>query len=73
MGEEKVYECMRCGRKIARANLYRTNTLIDEHFSNHAIRVFSHDYFVGPTTDLRHEIEEALIIKPESAAKPMQH
>ena len=63
-----------CGYALSlwKKNIYRTNTQIDENFSNHVIRLFSHDYFVGPTTDLRHEIEEALIIKPESAAKPMR-
>jgi DNA adenine methylase len=70
----KAIKLLPCGYALSlwKKNLYRTNTLIDEHFSNHVIRVFSHDYFVGPTTDLRHEIEEALIIKPESAAKPMR-
>lgn len=45
-------------------SVYRVNTTIDEHFSDHIIRLFSHDYFVGPTQNLRHEIEEALIIRP---------
>jgi DNA adenine methylase len=54
-----------CGYALSlwRKNIYRTNTLIDDYFSNHVVRVFSHDYFVGPTESLRHEIEEALIIK----------
>ena len=49
-------------------NIYRTNPLIEEHFGGDSIRVFSHDYFVGSTMNLRHKIEEALIIKPECAA-----
>jgi len=59
-----------CGYALSlwKKTAYRTNTLIDEYFSNHIVSTFSHDYFVGPTTDLRHEIEEALIIKSGFAA-----
>jgi DNA adenine methylase len=57
-----------CGYALSlwRKNIYRTNTLIDEQFGNHVIRLFLHDYFVGSTETLRHKIEEALILKPSS-------
>jgi DNA adenine methylase len=63
-----------CGYALSlwKKNMYRTNTLIDECFGHHVVRVFSHDYFVGPTMNLRHEIEEALIIKPGFAAEHME-
>lgn len=50
-----------------KSNIYRTNPLIKEYFSGDTVRVFSHDYFVGSTMNLRHKMEEALIIKPQYA------
>lgn len=60
-----------CGYALSlwKKNLYRTNPVLDEHFANNVIRVFMHDYFVGSTENLRHEIEEALIIKNGYEAK----
>lgn len=54
-----------CGYALSlwNKNLYRTNTFVNDYFSNHIIRIFSHDYFVGSTENRRHKIEEALIIK----------
>lgn len=49
-------------------NIYRTNPTIEEHFGENVVRVFSHDYFVGSTMNLRHKMEEALVIRPEYAS-----
>lgn len=54
-----------CGFALStwKANLYRTNPLLPESSPNIVIRTFSHFYHVGSTEDLRHPIQEALVIK----------
>lgn len=51
-----------------KGNIYRSNPVIAKYFNDHAIQVYTHDYFVGSTMNLRHKMEEALIIKPNNAS-----
>lgn len=54
-------------------NIYRSNPLIERYFSDQTIRVYTHDYFVGSKINLRHKMEEALIIRPNyEAPRPTQ-
>ena len=49
-------------------NRYRRNSRLDCSMPDITIRTTSHFYHVGPTEELRNEIEEALLIKNEYAA-----
>jgi DNA adenine methylase len=48
-------------------NRHRKNLHIEEHWSGLEVRVCSHFYHVGATEDLRNEMDEALVIKPNFA------
>lgn len=48
-------------------NKYRRNEHIDNHWDGLVIRTYSHFYHLGSTEDLRNEMQEALVIKPEYA------
>jgi DNA adenine methylase len=49
------------------SNKYRTNEHLPRWFSDYPIALTSHFYHVGPTEDLRNEVEEALVVSPRSA------
>lgn len=49
-------------------NKYRKNAHVEECWSGLEMKVRSHFYHVGPSENLRNEIDEALIIKPGFAA-----
>ncbi len=49
-------------------NRYRRNLHVDMYWSDMEIRVCSHFYHVGATEDLRHSMDEVLIIRPGYAA-----
>lgn len=55
-----------CGLALSmwKANVYRTNGHLDEHWSWAIERTTSHFYHIGAQESLRHEMEEALMISP---------
>ncbi|MGH2639105.1 MAG: DNA adenine methylase, partial [Rhabdochlamydiaceae bacterium] len=50
-------------------NKYRKNDHIEKSWSGNIIRSMTHFYHVGSTQDLRNDMEEALVIKPEFATR----
>lgn len=59
-----------CGIALSmwKANQYRKNLYLDEYWQWAIERTSRHFYHVGPTEDLRNEMEEALMIKSGYAA-----
>jgi len=64
-----------------KANRYRSNQALLGIWSGHVERTMSHYYHVGPTENLRNEMEEALVIRegfaaarerPRTSAVPLQ-
>lgn len=57
-------------------NRYRKNDHLEQYWSGLETRIFSHFYHVGSTENLRNEMNEALIIKPDYSSslpyKPKQ-
>jgi hypothetical protein len=50
-------------------NKFRENEHLTRWFSDFEIARQNHFYHVGPTEDLRHEMEEALVVTPAYAVK----
>jgi hypothetical protein len=50
-------------------NKYRENDHLTRWFSDFEIARQAHFYHVGPTEDLRHEMQEALVVTPANAVK----
>ncbi|MGB6535916.1 MAG: Dam family site-specific DNA-(adenine-N6)-methyltransferase [Xanthobacteraceae bacterium] len=50
-------------------NEFRENEHLIRWFSDFEIARQAHFYYVGPTEDLRHEMEEALVVTPANAVK----
>lgn len=50
-------------------NKYRKNEHIEKSWSGNTIRTMTHFYHVGSTEDLRNDMEEALVIKPDFATR----
>jgi DNA adenine methylase len=65
----KTIKALPCGYALSlwKSNVFRTNPMIEEFFNDHIVRTFNHEYFVGSTVNLRHKMDEALIIKPNYA------
>ena len=62
----RVAETLPCGFALSmwKENKYRQNPHIVQHWKFAVTRTTTHFYHVGPTEDLRHSMEEALLIKP---------
>lgn len=72
----RLAEAMRqlpCGYALSMwlENPYRRNGLIEALWNNLELRVYRHFYHIGSTEDLRHWMDEALLIRPGFAA-PVQ-
>ncbi len=66
-----VAHSLPCGVALSmwKQNRYRTNLHLAQHWNDYVIRTYSHFYHIGSTEDLRHPIEEALVIKPGYASE----
>lgn len=53
-----------------KANKYRENVHLSEHFSDFPLETFAHFYHLGASESLRNEMEEALVISPGNLVPP---
>lgn len=62
----QVAHSLPCGVALSmwKQNRYRTNLYLKQCWGDFVIRSFTHFYHIGSSEDLRHPMEEALIIKP---------
>lgn len=62
----KAVRMLPCGFAVSMwlENRYRRNRHVDMHWSDMEIRVCTHFYHVGSTENLRHSMDEVLIIRP---------
>ena len=56
-----------------KANKYRENSHLTEHFEGYPLETYSHFYHVGPSEDLRNEMEEALVLKHGHLAQTLEY
>ena len=62
----KVAQSLPCGVALSmwKQNAFRSNLHLERNWSGYVVRTFKHFYHIGSTEDLRHPMEEALVIKP---------
>ena len=62
----RTAETLPCGFALSmwKENQYRSNDHLRDHWKGLVTRTFRHYYHVGPKESLRHEMTEALLIKP---------
>jgi DNA adenine methylase len=67
-------QALHCGYAVSmwKENKYRVNCHLQEDWSRNVQRTQKHFYHVGPTEDLRNEVEEALLIKPGFEAQSVE-
>ncbi len=67
----KVAHSLPCGVALSmwKQNRYRTNLYLSQFWGDYILRTFNHFYHVGSSEDLRHPMEEALLIKPGYAVE----
>lgn len=70
----QITQSLPCGYALSmwKANKYRTNEYL-HNWQNVEERTITHFYHVGSTEDLRHPIEEALLIKHDYATPKITH
>ena len=63
----KVAKSLPCGFALSMwlENKYRKNEHISDYWNGLEIKTFSHFYHLGSTENLRNEMQEALVIKPQ--------
>lgn len=68
-----VTRSLPCGFALSmwKENQFRQNQHLSQHWDFAIERTFTHFYHVGSTEDLRHAMNEALLIKPGHAAPPV--